>query len=298
MLSFMVAASPNGTSAASAPTWRTSVASIVTGSNDLVTVDDTGIWFRGQRWLSIVTNVLDLRRQKGEMPLRLLARGDTGRFSLVSLPERVRNVLREGLRLTISEDVHRLAIPTSTLLQMTSARDGVKSRFGTVDFAIQGDELNALQDFASRLAPIESRGDGVRLQAPTPSSSDSAKSASIPAGTEIEMASSSRECTDSVRLGDQFGATVTKPVATSAGALLDAGTPVRLMISDLKQGTHPADPVDARMSAVSVTLAGHEYALAGTIVRYTKVRQPDSSGFCVPKNGALVLRLRRPFELP
>ena len=154
MFTFLVAplvdAKGSGASAA-----RSSLASVVMGSKPLVTADDTGIWFHGRRWLATLANVIDMSRKKGESPLTLVSLADTGRFSLDRLPARVRTLLREGLHLTISEDVHRSVMPLGALLQLTNSSEGVKARLGALDFVIQGDELSALQDFASRLGPKE-----------------------------------------------------------------------------------------------------------------------------------------------
>jgi len=289
MLTFLIAPSTDA-NASGAPVWRTSLASVMTRSNQLVTVDDTGIWFQGRRWLAAIANVIDMTRKKGESPLTLVSFADTGRFSLDRLPERARKLLREGLRITIVEDAHRSVIPTGTLVQMTSASNSVKSRFGTIDFAIEGDELNALQDFASRLGPKEAQ---VALAATVSDTTGGA--AAIPAGTEIELRSGSRECVDSVRLGDQFTATITRPVGSPGLAALDTGAHVVLMISDLERGLEGPDAVPMQMSAVSVTLSQRQYALHGAVVKSTTVKQGAHA--CVPVDGLLLLRLSRALRM-
>src|SRR5437762_4428030 len=251
MLTFLIAPSVDA-NASGASAWRTSFISVLTGSNQMVTVDVTGIWFHGRRWLAAITNIIDMSRKKGESPLTLVTLADTGRFSLDRLPDRVRKLLRDGLRLTIIEDVHRSFIPVGALVQSTNASNGVKSRFGTLDFAIEGDELNALQDFASRLGPKEREGAIAGPSAITPSQGaqfvatstatatapdTTAIAAAIPAGSEIELRSGSRECVDSVKLGDQFSTTITRPVGSVGVAHLDTGARVVLMISDLERGS-------------------------------------------------------------
>lgn len=338
MLSFMVSPSANASGTSNNAAWRTSVASVAMGSNQVVAVDDTGIWFRGERWLSTIANIIDLSRKKGELPLHLIARADTGRFSLDRLPERVRNVLHDGLRIAITEDVHRLSLPVSALLQMASAPQGVKSRFGMVDFAIEGDELNALQDFVSRLAPKSgsavlqmAQGSSVAaaqsgttppigtqpvsataFAAPslraqtgttssgvsTPGKGDTTGVASLPVGTEIDLRSSSRKCVDSLNVGDQFTATVAQPIVSGAGARIDAGTSVLLMVSDAQPGAQDTDPNRLKISAVSATLGGHAYALHGSVVKLGMVKEAEGAPPCLPANGALVLRLSRPFRMP
>jgi hypothetical protein len=289
MLTFLVAPSTDAT-AGGAPMWRTSLASVMTRSNQLVTVDDTGIWFQGRRWLAAIASVIDMARKKGESPLTLASLTDTGRFSLDRLPERARKLLREGLRITIVEDAHRSVIPTGTLVQMTSASNSVKSRFGNIDFAIEGDELNALQDFASRLGPKAVEGAIAATVSDT-----TGGAAAIPAGTEIELRSGSRECVDSVRLGDQFTATITRPLGSPGLAALDTGARVVLMISDLERAPEGADAVPMQISAVSVTSLHRQYALHGAVVKSTIVKQ--GARVCVPVDGLLLLRLSRALRM-
>jgi hypothetical protein len=311
MLSFMVSPSAADANASSASPWRTSVASVVIGSNQLVTVDDTGIWFHGRRWLAAIANAIDITRKKGESPLTLIARADTGRFSLDRLPERVRNALREGLRITITEDVHRLAIPVDALVQMANAPAGVRSRFANLDFTIEGDELNALQDFASRVGPkeggigsvaqtaVEQPGTTQAAVTPPVAAQDSARALGlIPAGSEIELKSASRECSDSVTLGQQFTAILARPVGSIGIAHLDAGAPVLLMVSDLQGGPPQTDAVHVRISAVSITISGRQYPLHGTVVKGTALKEAQGANSCVPINGSLILRLSRAFQVP
>lgn len=290
-LSFMVSPSAE-TNAISASSWRTSFASMFTGSDQLVTVDDTGIWFHGRLWLTAIANVIDMTRKKGESPLTLLAHTDTGRFALEHLPERVRKVLHDGLRITITEDTHRLVIPVSALVRMANAPQTVQSRFGPVDFAIEGDELNALQDFASRLGPR-----AAAQPAATRSVADSAAAVgAIPAGAEIELKSGSRECSDAVKLGDQFTATLARPVGSASATPLDAGASVLLMVSDIDHG--PPDTDAMQITAVSVTLLGKQYPLHGSIVKSATVREGQGPHVCVPTDGSLTLRLSRAFQMP
>ena len=306
MLTFLVTPSAD-TNASSIPAWRTSVGSLFTGSDQLVAADDTGIWFHGRLWLAAIANVIDMTRKKGESPLTLLAHTDTGRFSLDHLPERVRKVLHDGLRVTITEETHRLSMPVSALVRMANAPQRVKSRFGTLDFTIEGDELNALQDFASRLGPKDGAtvGPGAQLAvaprtSPQPDGrqavADSAGAVgAIPAGTEIELKSGARECTDSAKLGHQFTAKLARPIGSVGVAHLDAGAPVLLMVSDAGQGPQ-ADTM--QITAVSVTLLGKQYPLHGSIVKTTTMKGAQGTQGCVPVGGLLTLRLSRAFQMP
>ena len=98
-----------------------------------------------------------------------------------------------------------------------------------------------------------------------------------------------------MKLGDQFSATITRPVGSVGVAHLDTGALVVLMISDLERGPEVADAVPMQISAVSVRLLDRQYALHGTVVKSTTVKQGAHA--CVPMNGLLLLRVSRAFRM-
>ncbi len=88
---------------------------------------------------------------------------------------------------------------------------------------------------------------------------------------------------------------MTRPVGSVGVAHLDTGALVVLMISDLERGPQVPDAVPMGISAVSVTQLDRQYALHGTVVKATTVKQGAHA--CVPMNGLLLLRLSRAFRM-
>ena len=296
MLTFVARHGADSTPAA---TWRTSATSIYTGSHELVRVDDTGIAFRGQRWLATVANFLDLRRQRNELPLTLIARGDTGRLTLTTLPARVQDVLRKGLRLTITEDVHRVVVPVQTLVELVSAPNSVKTRFGAIDFTIEGGDLDALRDFASRLAPVGpiaastamaqavpvGRPDAPTMRPPDSATVSSRAAPPTPGKRSAELSASMPFCFDSLRVSDLLRAVVVTGIPNGS----DSGKVIRLRVTDVTRSTGHG-PVQVEV-AIDSGAAAERGAPQGILSSPRARADSNAAPTCVPKGGMFLLLL-------
>lgn len=87
---------------------------------------------------------------------------------------------------------------------------------------------------------------------------------SIPAGSEISLASNSRICTNTNRVGQRFSATVSNSVTGSNGAVIPAGATATVEITELKRSENANDPIRMGFRVVSVTFGGRTYPLDAT----------------------------------
>jgi hypothetical protein len=87
---------------------------------------------------------------------------------------------------------------------------------------------------------------------------------SIPAGSEITLASNSRVCTNTNKVGDRFSATVSNTVTGSNGATIPAGATATVQITELDRSENANDPVRMGFRVVSVTFGGRTYPLDAT----------------------------------
>ncbi len=87
---------------------------------------------------------------------------------------------------------------------------------------------------------------------------------SIPAGSEINLASNSRICTNTNRVGQRFSATVSNSVTGSNGATIPAGATATVEITELNRSENANDPVRMGFRVVSVSFGGRTYAINAT----------------------------------
>lgn len=87
---------------------------------------------------------------------------------------------------------------------------------------------------------------------------------SIPAGSEIELASNSRICTNTNRVGQRFSATVSNPVQGSNGAVIPAGATATVEITELNRSENANDEIRMGFRVVSVTFGGRTYPIDAT----------------------------------
>lgn len=114
---------------------------------------------------------------------------------------------------------------------------------------------------------------------------------SIPAGSEIELASNSRVCTNTNRVGQRFSATVSNPVQGSNGAVIPAGATATVEITELNRSENANDEIRMGFRVVSVTFGGRTYPIDATTTyaNVDRVRnQPKSKDVQKVVGGAAV----------
>jgi hypothetical protein len=87
----------------------------------------------------------------------------------------------------------------------------------------------------------------------------------IAAGSTLRLASNSRVCTNTHKVGDRFTASVTSPVSGSNGAVIPAGAAVSLEVTELKRSENANDRIVMEFRVVSVTFGGKTYPVAASV---------------------------------
>lgn len=113
----------------------------------------------------------------------------------------------------------------------------------------------------------------------------------IAAGSEINLTSNSRVCTNTHKVGQRFSATVSNTVTGSNGASIPAGATATVEITELNRSENVNDPVKMGFRVVSVTFGGRTYPIDATTT-YANVdrvkNQPKSKDVQKVVGGAAV----------
>ena len=91
-----------------------------------------------------------------------------------------------------------------------------------------------------------------------------ARVGTIPAGATLNLASGSRVCTNTNKVGDRFNASVTNAVVGSNGAVIPAGATATVEVTELKRSENANDNVVMGFRVVSVNFGGHTYPVSAT----------------------------------
>jgi hypothetical protein len=113
----------------------------------------------------------------------------------------------------------------------------------------------------------------------------------IPAGATLSLASGSKICTNTSRVGERFTATVTSPVSGSNGAVIPVGATANVEVTELKRSENANDDVRMGFRVVSVTYGGHTYPISATTTdaQVSKVKnQPKSKDVQKVVGGAAI----------
>ena len=96
------------------------------------------------------------------------------------------------------------------------------------------------------------------------SAGTAARVGTIPAGATLNLASGSKICTNTNKVGERFSATVTDAVAGSNGAVIPAGATANIEVTELKRSENANDNVVMGFRVVSVSFGGHTYPVSAT----------------------------------
>lgn len=94
----------------------------------------------------------------------------------------------------------------------------------------------------------------------------------ISAGSTLNLASNSRVCTNTNRVGQRFTATVSESVTGSNGATIPAGATATIEITELKRSENANDNVVMGFRVVSVSFGGKTYPVTAT-TNYARVEK-------------------------
>jgi hypothetical protein len=122
-------------------------------------------------------------------------------------------------------------------------------------------------------------------------SGSAAKFGTIPAGAVLNLASGSKICTNTNKVGDRFNASVTNAIVGSNGAVIPAGATAAVEVTELKRSENVNDNVVMGFRVVSVNFGGHTYPISATTsyADVSKVRnQPKSKDVQKVVGGAAI----------
>jgi hypothetical protein len=113
----------------------------------------------------------------------------------------------------------------------------------------------------------------------------------IAAGSTLNMASGTKICTNTNRVGERFNATLTQSVSGSNGAVIPAGATATIEVTELKRSENANDNVVMGFRVVSVSFGGKTYPVSAT-TQYAQVNkvknQPKSKDVQKVVGGAAI----------
>lgn len=118
-----------------------------------------------------------------------------------------------------------------------------------------------------------------------------ARVGTIPAGATLNLASGSKVCTNTHKVGERFNATLTSAVTGSNGAVIPAGATASVEVTQLKRSENANDDIIMGFRVVSVNFGGKTYPVSATTsyAQVDKVRnQPKSKDVQKVVGGAAI----------
>lgn len=118
-----------------------------------------------------------------------------------------------------------------------------------------------------------------------------ARVGTIAAGSTLNLASGSKICTNSSRVGERFNATLTQAVSGSNGAVIPQGATATVEITELKRSENANDNVVMGFRVVSVSFGGKTYPVSATTsyAQVNKIRnQPQNKDVQKVVGGAAI----------
>ena len=123
------------------------------------------------------------------------------------------------------------------------------------------------------------------------SSGSAARVGTIAAGSTLNLASGSKICTNTSRVGERFTATLTQAVSGSNGAVIPQGATATVEVTELKRSENANDDVVMGFRVVSVSFGGKTYPVSATTsyAQVNKVKnQPQSKDVQKVVGGAAI----------
>lgn len=96
--------------------------------------------------------------------------------------------------------------------------------------------------------------------------------AAVPAGTRLALATTSRICTNTNKVGDPFVATLSESV-TAGGVTIPAGSQVRLRITQLKKSENANDQAVLAFAVEQITFNGRSFPVKASVAAAPDVEQ-------------------------
>jgi YmgG-like glycine-zipper protein len=94
----------------------------------------------------------------------------------------------------------------------------------------------------------------------------------LPSGTTLYLASNSRICTNTNKVGDTFTATLNNAVS-SGGVTIPAGSQVKIEVTSLKRSENSTDNITMGFRVLSVNVRGTSYPIDGTVAAASSIEK-------------------------
>lgn len=99
----------------------------------------------------------------------------------------------------------------------------------------------------------------------------------IASGTALTLASTSKVCTNTNKVGDRFTATLSEPVTGSNGATIPAGATVVLEVTKLKRSENANDNIEVGLAVRSISFGGASYNVDADVTTASVERVRNST---------------------
>ena len=112
---------------------------------------------------------------------------------------------------------------------------------------------------------------------PAPAPTRGPSTGTIASGTSLALASGSKVCTNTNKVGDRFNASLTESVTGTNGVSLPAGSTVSIEVTELKRSTDSKTNIVMGFRVVSITANGRTYTPDAEVVSASidRVRSQD-----------------------
>lgn len=120
---------------------------------------------------------------------------------------------------------------------------------------------------------------------PTPSAPATSSTGTLSSGATMALASGSRICTNTHKVGDRFTALTTSPIYATNGATIPVGSEVTLEVVESARGQNSRDRVKLAFKPVSISIRGTTSTLSADVTQIAAldVNRVQSTGTQVEK---------------
>ena len=114
--------------------------------------------------------------------------------------------------------------------------------------------------------------------APTPAPPPAPRTGTVASGTTMTLASATKVCTNTNKIGDRFNATLSESVTGTNGAMIPAGSTVSIELTELKRSEDSKNNIVIGFRVVSVTVNGKTYDASADVMSASIERVRSQKG--------------------
>ena len=112
----------------------------------------------------------------------------------------------------------------------------------------------------------------------TPAPAPAPRTGTVASGTTLTLASASKVCTNTNKVGDRFNATLSESVTGTNGAVIPAGSTVSIELTELKRSVDSKTNIIIGFRVVSVTVNGKTYDASADVMSASIERVRSQKG--------------------